>query len=84
MPAAGLFFLGPNSWLGTNGGGGKYVPYSPATGSREATTTFVIPATYTGGNQKGPYPTLKTKPGSYDFVTDPAGECTVPFTVTAA
>jgi hypothetical protein len=85
LPAAGLFFLGPNSWLGTNGGGGRNVPYSPVTRSREATATFVIPATYTGGNEKGgSYPTLPTRPGRYAFVTDPAGECNVPFTVTPA
>lgn len=84
FPAAGLYFIGPNSWIGTDGGGGKNVPYSPETGSREATATFVIPASYTGGNEKGgPYPTLLTRPGRYVFVTDPAGECYVPFTVTA-
>jgi hypothetical protein len=83
-PAADLDFLGPNSWLGTGGGGGKNVPFSPTTGSEEATATFVIPATYTGGNEKpGPYPTLPTRPGSYNFITDPAGECNIPFTVTA-
>jgi len=84
FPAAGLYFIGPDSWIGTDGGGGKNVPYSPETGSREATATFVIPASYTGGNEKGgPYPTLPTRPGRYVFVTDPAGECNVPFTVTA-
>lgn len=84
FPAAGLYFIGPDSWIGTDGGGGKNVPYSPETGSREATATFVIPASYTGGNEKGgPYPTLLTQPGRYVFVTDPAGECNVPFTVTA-
>ena len=84
FPAAGLFFLGPDSWLGTNGGFGKDVPYSPETGSREATATFVIPASYTGGNENGlPYPTLPTRPGLYHFITDPAGDCSVPFTVTA-
>ena len=83
FPAAGLYFLGPDSWLGTDGGGGKNVPYSPETGSREATATFVIPASYTGGNENGPYPTLLTRPGRYVFITDPAGECYVPFTVTA-
>jgi len=81
MPAAGLNFLGPSSWLGTNGGGGANVSYSPQTGFR-ATATFIIPATYTGGNENGPYPTLTTKPGSnYQFTTDPAGACYVPFTV---
>lgn len=85
LPAASLAFLGPNSWLGTGGGGGKNVPYSPETGSQEATATFVIPATYIGGNEKaGPYPTLRTLPGSYSFVTDPAGACNIPFTVTAS
>jgi hypothetical protein len=83
FPAAGLYFLGPDSWLGTDGGGGKNVPYSPETGSREATAAFVIPASYTGGNENGPYPTLLTRPGRYVFITDPAGECYVPFTVTA-
>jgi hypothetical protein len=83
-PAADLAFLWPKSWLGTGGGGGKNVPFSPATGSKEATPTFVIPATYTGGNEKpGPYPMLPTRPGSYNFVTDPAGACNIPFTVTA-
>ena len=83
LPAAALFFLGPNSWLGTNGGGGAFVRYSPQTGP-EATATFTIPATYTGGNQHGPYPTLQVKPGTgYEFATDPAGECDVAFTVTA-
>jgi hypothetical protein len=81
MPAAGLNFLGPNSWLGTNGGGGANVSYTPRTGFR-ATATYIIPATYTGGNENGPYPTLTTKPGSaYQFTTDPAGACSVPFTV---
>jgi hypothetical protein len=81
LPAAGLFFLGPDSWLGTNGGGGAEVDYAPKTG-HQATATFTIPATYTGGNPDGPYPTLATKPGSdYQFVTDPAGECNVKFTV---
>ena len=81
MPAAGLFFLGPNSWLGTNGGGGANVKFAPTTG-HQATATFTIPATYTGGNENGPYPTLTTKPGSgYEFVTDPAGDCNVHFTV---
>jgi hypothetical protein len=81
VPAAGLFFLGPGSWLGTNGGGGAFVNYAPETGN-QATATFTIPATYTGGNQNGPYPTVATKPGSgYEFVTDPAGECNVHFTV---
>ena len=80
-PAAGLFFLGPNSWLGTSGGGGADVAYAPQT-SRRATATFTIPATYTGGNENGPYPTLATKSGSdYQFVTDPAGGCNVHFTV---
>ena len=83
LPAAALFFLGPNSWLGTNGGGGAFVRYSPQTGP-EATATFTIPATYIGGNQHGPYPTLQVKPGSgYQFATDPAGECNIAFTVTA-
>lgn len=82
-PAAGMSFLGPDSWLGTNGGGGANVPYSPRTGS-EASAKFTIPATYTGGNEDGPYPTLKVRPGTgYQFITDPAGECHVPFTVTA-
>jgi hypothetical protein len=81
LPAAGLFFLGPGSWLGTNGGGGAYVNFAPETGYR-ATATFTIPATYKGGNQNGPYPTVATKPGSdYEFVTDPAGACNVHFTV---
>ena len=83
LPAAGLFFLGPNSWLGTNGGGGAFVRYSPQTGPA-ATATFTIPATYIGGNQHGPYPTLQVKPGAgYEFATDPAGECNIAFTVTA-
>jgi hypothetical protein len=83
LPAAGLFFLGPNSWLGTNGGGGAFVRYSPQTGP-EATAAFTIPATYIGGNQHGPYPTLQVKPGAgYEFATDPAGECNIAFTVTA-
>lgn len=83
MPAAALAFLGPNSWLGTGGGGGVNVPYSPHTGSA-ATATFTIPATYTGGNKDGgPYPTLTVRPGTgYEFITDPAGECHVPFSVT--
>ena len=83
--AAGLFFLGPDSWLGTNGGGGANVPFSPRVGSTQATATFTIPATYTGGNENGgAYPTLKTTPGTgYVFATDPAGECTIHFTVTA-
>ena len=81
LPAAGLFFLGPNSWLGTNGGGGAAVHFAPTTG-HQATATFTIPATYTGGNENGPYPTLATKPGNgYQFVTDPAGDCNVRFTV---
>lgn len=56
--------------------------FAPSTGS-SATATFTIPATYTGGNQNpGPYPTLRTKPGTgYAFMTDPAGECDVHFTV---
>jgi hypothetical protein len=84
MPAAALAFLGPNSWLGTDGGGGANVPYSPRTGY-QATATFTIPATYTGGNENGgPYPTLTVRPGTgYEFITDPAGECHVPFSVTA-
>jgi hypothetical protein len=83
LPAAGLFFLGPNSWLGTNGGGGANVPYSPRTGS-EASARFTIPATYTGGNEDGPYPTLRVTPGTgYEFITDPAGLCHIQFTVTA-
>ena len=56
--------------------------YSPQTG-HQATATFTIPATYPGGNQSGP--TLAVTPGTgYTFVTDPAGECNVAFTVTAA
>jgi hypothetical protein len=83
LPADGLFFLGPKSWLGTNGGGGAYVQYSPQTG-HQATATFTIPATYIGGNQHGPYPTLRVTPGTgYTFTTDPAGECNIAFTVTA-
>ena len=83
IPSAGLFFLGPKSWLGTNGGSGADVRYSPQTG-HEATATFTIPATYTGGNQHGPYPTLAVTPGTgYEFATDPAGECHLAFTVTA-
>jgi hypothetical protein len=86
MAAASLSFLGPNSWLGTNGGGGANVPFSPRTGSTQATAAFTIPATYTGGNENGgAYPTLKTKPGTnYTFTTDPAGECTIHFTVTGS
>jgi hypothetical protein len=81
LPAAALFFLGPDSWLGTNGGGGASVKFAPQTG-HQASATFTIPAIYTGGNENGPYPTLATKPGSnYEFVTDPAGECSVHFTV---
>jgi hypothetical protein len=81
VPAAALSFLGPDSWLGTNGGGGANVSFVPKTGHR-ATATFAIPATYTGGNENGPYPTLVTKPGrGYEFITDPAGECNVPFIV---
>jgi hypothetical protein len=85
VAAAALFFLGRDSWLGTNGGGGAYVPFSPQSGSGEATATFTVPATYKGGNEKaGPYPTLPVAPGTrYSFVTDPAGECNAPFTVTA-
>lgn len=84
MAAAGLYFLGPDSWLGTNGGGGATVPFWPRTGSTQASATFTIPVTYTGGNEKpGPYPTLRTKPGNgYVFTTEPAGECRVNFTVT--
>ena len=83
IPASALFFLGPKSWLGTNGGGGAFVRYSPQTGP-QATATFTIPATYIGGNQHGPYPTLKVTPGTgYEFATDPAGECNIVFTVTA-
>jgi hypothetical protein len=86
MAAASLSFLGPNSWLGTNGGGGANVPFSPRTGSTQATAAFTIPATYTGGNENGgAYPTLKTTPGTdYTFTTDPAGECTIHFTVTGS
>ena len=86
MAAASLAFLGPNSWLGTNGGGGANVPFSPRTGSTQATAAFTIPATYTGGNENGgAYPTLKTTPGTdYTFTTDPAGECTIHFTVTGS
>ena len=81
LPAAGLFFLGPGSWLGTNGGGGAVFKFAPQAG-RQATATFTVPATYTGGSEIGPYPMLATKPGSgYKFVTDPAGECSVHFTV---
>jgi hypothetical protein len=59
------------------------VPYSPQTG-HHATATSTIPATYTGGNQHGAYPTLPVTPGAgYQFATDPAGECNVAFTVTA-
>jgi len=85
MAAASLSFLGPDSWLGTDGGGVN-VPFSPKTGSTEATAAFTIPATYTGGNENGgAYPTLKTKPGTtYDFTTDPAGQCSIHFTVTAS
>jgi hypothetical protein len=80
QPAAALFFLGPDSWLGTDGGGNN-VNFAPQTGYR-ATATFTIPATNTGGNENGPYPTLTTKPGhGYEFATDPAGECSVHFTV---
>ena len=62
-------------------GGGVNIKFAPQTG-HEATATFTVPATYTGGNENGPYPTLTTKPGSgYEFVTDPAGECGVHFTV---
>lgn len=86
LAAASLAFLGPNSWLGTNGGGGANVPFSPRTGSTQATAAFTIPATYTGGNENGgAYPTLKTTPGTdYTFTTDPAGECTIHFTVTGS
>ncbi|HEY6792066.1 MAG TPA: hypothetical protein VI365_32605 [Trebonia sp.] len=85
IPAAALFFLGPDSWLGTDGGGGANVPFFPTKDSTEATASFTIPATYTGGNEKGgPYPTLTVTPGTdYSLTTDPAGECNVPFTVTA-
>ena len=84
MAAASLSFLGPESWLGTNGGGGANVRFSPAIGSTQATATFAIPATYTGGNTTGgAYPKDKTTPGTdYTFATDPAGECTIHFTVT--
>jgi hypothetical protein len=59
------------------------VPYSPQTGP-QATATSTIPATYTGGNQHGPYPTPPVTPGTrYQFATDPAEECNVAFTVTA-
>jgi hypothetical protein len=61
LPAAGLFFLGPDSWLGTNGAGGAYVRFAPQTGHL-ATATFTIPATYTGGNQNGPYPRWPRNP----------------------
>jgi hypothetical protein len=83
MPASDLFFLGPNSWLGSDGGGID-VPFAPHSGSVEATATFTVPPTYVGGNEKGgPYPTLRTKAGTgYEFVTDPAGACKVHFTVT--
>jgi hypothetical protein len=81
--AADLHFLGPGSWLGTDGGGGANVPFSPLTGSTEAAATFTVPATYVGGIEKpGPYPILSTSPGSYVFATDPAGICTIHFTVT--
>lgn len=86
MAAVDLDFLGPASWLGTDGGGGANVSFSPRTGSTQATATFTIPATYTGGNENGgAYPTLKTTPGTgYSFETDPAGECNIHFTVTAS
>jgi hypothetical protein len=84
VAAASLSFLGPESWLGTNGGGGANVRFSPAIGSAQATATFVVPATYIGGNKTGGiYPKEKTTPGTdYTFATDPAGECTIHFTVT--
>ncbi|WP_169739902.1 hypothetical protein [Actinospica robiniae] len=86
MAAASVSFLGPGSWLGTNGGGGANVPFTPRTGSTQATATFTVPATYRGGNAKGgAYPTEKTKPGTdYTFSTDPSGWCNVHFTVTAS
>lgn len=82
MPASDLFFLGPNSWQGADGGGIE-VPFSPRVGSVEASATFTVPPTYVGGDKKGaPYPTLKTEPGTgYEFATDPAGACKVHFTV---
>jgi hypothetical protein len=84
LPAADLHFLGPKSWLGTNGGGGVNVPFSPTTGF-EATATFTIPATYTGSEENGTYPAVPVTPGTrYAFMTDPAGECSVPFTVTGS
>lgn len=85
IAAAELNFLGPGSWLGTNGGGGALVRFTPAQGSVRATAAFTIPATYQGGNENGPYPTVKTKPGTgYTFTTDPAGGCTIHFTVTGS
>jgi len=83
LPAAAMFFLGPKSWLGTNGGGGAFVQYAPQTGP-QATATFTIPAIYIGGNQHGAYPKLPVTPGTgYHFATDPAGACSIAFTVTA-
>jgi hypothetical protein len=89
VAAADLHFLGPASWLGTDGGGGATVPFAPRSGSTEATATFTIPATYTGGNENlssdSAYPTVETTPGTgYTFTTNPAGGCNVDFTVTAS
>jgi hypothetical protein len=83
QPAGSLVFLGPDNWVGS-GGGGISVDFTPHTG-HQATATFTIPATYTGGYRPGPNPTLAVKAGSgYYFATYPVGLCSVRFTVLAS
>jgi len=82
QPPAALVFLGPSSFIGA-GGAGNEVPFKMA-GDGRFTATFTIPATYLGGESgASPNPTLPVRPGDhYAFATYPAGDCSVPFTVT--
>lgn len=73
-------FLGPRAWMGSSGGG---VDLEIPVQGNHFRATFRIPSSYpAGGDARKTAPVM---PGvHYGFAVDPAAECSVGFTVTAA
>lgn len=79
-----VVFLGPQSYVGSGGGGNEVPkPYHPKGMGFEV--TYRIPSSYLSGEQPGksPAPVAVTPGTGYSFGTYPAGGCTAPLTVTA-
>lgn len=80
LQSVSAVFLGPRAWMGSSGGG---VDLEIPVQDNHFRTTFRIPSSYpAGGDAQKTAPV--TPGGHYAFAVDPAAECSVAFTVTAA